>query len=491
MGPIFKARNNCLPLSADDDKDRQPLWGAGPTIFVCPSLKAEVAHLLGNWEAFRQGRFQIDCCHMELASPRWVYRGPGQISQDAHGTLTFKVHCPSEPANSLGETLRRVSRARAGKLTDEADLFALTATAYNGAVWRSDGISPEPNHYLTTGSTIVSGKLSRLRQERENSRKLGSEVKLTFFGQDLRDWEALYTEEVTFGAPYTGYTMRCAAGNEGDVSVSIRTPVTFPENFWFRASEALSFVLAKVLRASVIEQVHSGKRVVTLYSPVPRSRTRQFPPIRTDWRKNHAEVARMLERYLQFVQNSELKDFWHPCSAHLSHACEASANSFDAWAVGLCVAFEGIAGLVPHEKSFEQTQAISEIKRVAKTWVKRRAYPTDLQARVSGLLGQLDQARVKDRLRPLIDGGYFDPKHLRSWEGLRHKRVHGAKFQVSDFDDPEIQKVLDAIFSSQVGMYQIIFFLIGYQGLYSGYSKAEDNFAFGTYPLRTDAPRPG
>ena len=438
---------------------------------------------LREYKAFGEGRLEIDCPLIILSSSNGEYRGPGGIVQGDGGTLSFKMHCQSEPSGSVSQMLGRISRATPGKLIPTADLFDLVATDYTGTNWKAHSISPNTTSYSTTGRTLIRGSLRSLYQEQPVAPPLRNAVILTFFDQNTSEWDALLALEHCIGAPYTGYNVECSKAEQGQVSFSLRSHSSLPEDCWFRVVEALRFVLADLVSPSIVEECGGAKRKLTLYARPPRSRSQQMPPIRTGWRKNQPEALRMFERYLQLVTTEAAKGFSHPCSAHLSHAIEASANSAEAWAVGLCVAFEGIAGLLPNVVSPEDTKAAAKARRVASMLLKRSNFSLAFQGRVRGVLGQLANARVQDRLQPLAHSGFFDSKHLDAWKALRHRRVHGAMTDPTEFDDAEIQRTIDQIMSITVGVYQMVFYLMGYTGIYSDYSLADsDKFAYGTYP---------
>src|SRR5271157_987073 len=115
----------------------------------------------------------------------------------------------------------------------------------------------------------------------------------------------------------------------------------------------------------------------------------------------------------------------HPCSVHVAHARQASANSFDAWTVGVSVAAEGIARLLPFSGSPVQ-KAIKEIQQIVRRWLKKRKFDKSVQDRVNGCLGQLSQVRPIDRMMELVNTGYLDGDDVKAWNSLRNISVHTA-----------------------------------------------------------------
>jgi len=136
-----------------------------------------------------------------------------------------------------------------------------------------------------------------------------------------------------------------------DALVEIISRNKLAANFEVRVVEALRYVLAMVLHVSVIEHSAGSTVETTLISPVRASETHLLPPLMASSSNDRPNVRRLFERYLTFVHSQISSEFVHPCSSHLRMACEASANAIEAEAIGLCVAVEGIAKLVPYDRS--------------------------------------------------------------------------------------------------------------------------------------------
>jgi hypothetical protein len=67
----------------------------------------------------------------------------------------------------------------------------------------------------------------------------------------------------------------------------------------------------------------------------------RFPPSH-----RFRNAMRLFSLYLKHLA-SRHEPGWHPCVLHVHNAIEASTNSLDAARLGLCVAVEGLANLVP------------------------------------------------------------------------------------------------------------------------------------------------
>jgi hypothetical protein len=274
--------------------------------------------------------------------------------------------------------------------------------------------------------------------------------------------------------------IRVLTEHGSDVLVEVTSANKFTTNFEVRVLEALRYVLARVVQVSVIERYADGVVETELISPVRAFETRLLPPLYARSSNDRANLRRLFERYLTFVLHSQASsEFVHPCSVHLRNACEASANAIEAEAIGLCVAVEGLANLVPYERSKVDDEAFVYVQRVIKKWLTRK-YNTRIRDRVTSILGQLMNDPIPKRLRSLTDTGQLDLTCVKAWGRLRNSSVHPAASKLEGLDDCRAQEFLDEIHRVYVCMYQITFALIGYEGTFSNY--ASDGFKIEEYP---------
>jgi len=165
---------------------------------------------------------------------------------------------------------------------------------------------------------------------------------------------------------------------------------------------------------------------------------------------------------------------------YLRNACEASANSLEAEAIGLCVAVEGIANLLPFDKGNSEDEIVANVRQEILKRLEELGVNSNLKERIQGLLGQLNTVRAIDRLQVLVHSERLDARSLDAWKKLRNKGVHPTRSTLEELDDEEMQKMIDRIHQVYVCMYQITFTLIGYEGPFSNYGSKR--FREETYP---------
>src|SRR5262249_46375342 len=228
-------------------------------------------------------------------------------------------------------------------------------------------------------------------------------MRLLFIEQRLDEWAALSGKDIR--CDEIGCAIRVLTQRGSEVLVEIISANKIVSNFEVRIVEAIRYVLARVVQVSVIERCAEDVVETELISRVRASETRLFPPLNARSSDDRANVRLLFKRYLTFVHSQTSSEFVHPCSVFLRNACEASANAIDAEVIGLCVAVEGIAKLVPYERSTLDDEAFAQIRRVIAKWLEKRRFSSGIKNRVLGLLSQLKSDTVQKRLEPLINTG--------------------------------------------------------------------------------------
>jgi hypothetical protein len=258
---------------------------------------------------------------------------------------------------------------------------------------------------------------------------------------------------------------------EGRISIIIRSNKDFPQYFQKRYVEAMEFILGIDLQVAFAIQVDTNLRTVQIYSSSTRNaRPSSFSPLPNNTTRFKPACLKMLERYLEYIYTQPAADMLHSCSVHISHARQASANSFDAWTVGVSVAAEGIARLLPYTGGPVQ-EAIKQIQKIVRKWLRKKKFDESVQGRVVGCLGSLSQIRPIDRMMELVKSGYVDENDVSAWRSLRNISVHTTDVTEEDLRAENVQRSLNDLHKIYNLIYSMIFFLIEYKGPFTNYSK--------------------
>src|SRR3954447_26406554 len=176
-------------------------------------------------------------------------------------------------------------------------------------------------------------------------------------------------------------------------TVRVKSTSPLPVYYYIRVDEALRFLLAQSIQMRVLFQpnrleliaARSRSSCTTLPRPIARG-TLQF----------YNDSWPLFAQYLTYV-NRETSSYWHPCSGYLHYACESSANSIEAFGVGLSVAVEGLAGLLPLELSEEDRKELTALRSFIVNQVTSHADFSKHARRIESMLAGLTQIRAIDR----------------------------------------------------------------------------------------------
>jgi hypothetical protein len=445
-------------------------------------VEKELAMNVGDlrWQPFREANFRHNCAKIELTkndSSVVTYHGPGEVWQDEDGVLSFKCFARADHGTPIDSILNNAA-LEPGKLIPDSAYYSIQFTTFENTTWSADNVWVNLSYKVTTGDVIIVGKLRTLRQVHPARHASNYNVmRLLFLAQRHEDWRSF--NDAVIRLENIGCTIKFLMQRDSDVLIEITGNSKLPQNFDVRVVEALRFVLAKVVHLSVVAENAEGMLETTLISPVRESETTLFPPLNAP--KGTPDLCRLFERYLTFVNSETSSEFVHPCSMYLRSACEASANSFEAEAIGLCVAVEGIANLLPFKKDESEDQPIVNARNAILKLLEEMDTNHSVKDRIRGALGRLHEVRAIDRLQPLVRSGHLHPSCLAAWKKLRDKGVHPKQSKLEEFEDEQVQELLDRMHEVYVCMYQITFALIGYEGTFSNY--AAKRFPIETYPL--------
>jgi hypothetical protein len=434
-------------------------------------------------DAFRRKELELDFATITItqcaeAEPV-TYTGPGYLRQGADGKLEVKCYVTTTPQMGIA-AFNRQMRSSSGSLYGEDDYYRTSAVDPAGHEWEASPSILGSSISLVTDASVMTLTPRRLVR-RLGWRGSASRMRLEFFGQRERNWTALFGAHDIEYADGQRLTLTIERGADEAVVVTASAPEGLPTTLEMRLVEALQFVLCLDLHVDIWDSAGDGKRTAELRSAGARqSIINPYPPLNTRSPGNTAPVIILLQYYLRYALAAPIADAWHPCSAHLAHARQASANSLEAWEVGLSVAVEGLANLIAAEVP-SKTVDYQELRRELTTWLSERSYPETLVNRIGGMLGGLEMVRPKDRMLGLVGGGAVSKDDIAAWVRVRNAAVHTRQITSSDLEDSELQRRFDQLHQVYRLMHGMVFHLIGYSGPYSNY--AEWGFPDAIFPL--------
>ena len=425
-------------------------------------------------EAFQSGTLQIDFIELVLvqdtdADP-FAYRGPGYIRQTDAGSLTVRLDAVETQNTDFVNDLNGLGSVKPGTLYKDTDYFTLKGQSIDGSVWTAKRLLPQSS-WLVGHPPIVNAAIGRCERGQRSATATG--MRLHYF--DKADIPAL-VDKVKFVACGFNFDIEKA---ENSFTVEVTSKEKLPDHLELKIEESLRFLLAQTVSVCAIE---NSNQHLQLYSRYRSShRTRLSPPISRGSAAFHDHSWRLFETYLAFVLR-DAGPHWHICSNHLHNACEASANALDAWAIGLGVAVEGLAALLPKELDPALKTRLEALQQFVNVQVSGSPDHAEFAKRIAGMMNGLTTIRAVDRMNALAENGGTLPKLVKDWTALRNRGVHPTK---SGLDPSQVdhQKLIDQVHHVTTFMYHIVFALIGYQGPYSNY--AEHGFPELIYPPKS------
>ncbi|MBI3705145.1 MAG: hypothetical protein HY244_15170 [Rhizobiales bacterium] len=144
------------------------------------------------------------------------------------------------------------------------------------------------------------------------------------------------------------------------------------------------------------------------------SRTQFSPPISPGSIEFHQYGWDLFGKYLAYVVAQVGGTHWNPVAYHLYNACEATALSVDAWAVGISVAVEAVVGLISIEGSKEKAGRVADFQKLMRKWLEKQSAFSDLFGRVRGLIETMSNRRPQDTLYALAETGHVEKDYIEA-----------------------------------------------------------------------------
>lgn len=431
---------------------------------------------------FSEGTLQLDFPRLELARRAGAsaekLSGPGSLEQSFDGELELKVHVAFTDPESMVGLINRGMYSEAGALVPEGDYHDVTATDAHGATWEFERVHFDHSISLPTSSGVFTANPKVLR--RGDDRGSGPRLSLQFFNQDIRDWKGL------LGGPYPICLGACEIQltikqlREGQIRVEVTTETQFPEAFERRLIEALQFVVGQSLHTSVVDQAASSGRTIELYNRAADiRRVPSFPPLEVHTSQFTRENLDLLHCYLAFLCKQPDDGIWAQASSFLSLLRRASESSIDGWLIGICVAVEGLAGLIDLEPS-ALTGELAQFQQNVKEWIETEDISEGNRKRIEGMLSQMGSVRPQDRMMSLASDGKLLEEDIKVWKKARNASVHTRKSGADDLKPEKLQVRIDQLHTIYRLLYSIIFHVIGYSGKYTDYARR--HFPVRSYP---------
>lgn len=435
---------------------------------------------------------EFDCGSMELtqstSSSPILFKGRGFVKQSSEDELMFRIYATSTNVDQFSWWKHRFG-PRSGRLFEESDFFALTITDGSGTRWTASDIIPDCNWLADDPNPVISGKLHSVATS-ETGSATHNALRLTFFDEvelpyqlgtktEVDGKTSMKLDHAKFSAANCDFLVR---KQEGGFAVQVTATDAFDEHLHMRIEEALQYLTGKSVNARVRTEYSNEIAKTVLYTARENVlRLRLGPPLAHQTSEFRQDGWHLFAKYLEYILRSTPHPYWSHCSYHLHNAREASSSTADLWAVGVSVAIEGIANLLPRPGSchgkHETKELIEEVLRLFSQTTRFQNFTARIRRVLSGMLN----VRAEDRLLPLVISHHIDGSHIEAWRRLRNKHVHPTPRDLRNLTRGDQQELIDLIYKTTVLLYHITFYLIEYEGKYTDY--AVPNWPTRSYPL--------
>lgn len=186
----------------------------------------------------------------------------------------------------------------------------------------------------------------------------------------------------------------------GDTIVELTSETAFPAAFDLRIQEALQYLTAKPAFWRARLQSHDKDLHLELSSPWRKSAHTQFSPPISPGSPHFLEHSwHLFGAYLTYVTRNTKGTHWNPVAYHLYNACEATANSVDAWAVGISVAVEAVTGLIAIATAGDKAKELALYQDRVLAWLaEQKDLLPDIIKRAHGQINAMSNKRPQDTL---------------------------------------------------------------------------------------------
>jgi hypothetical protein len=451
-------------------------------------------HIDETIDTFRRGVIDLDCKRMVLSQhkengPR--FEGQGNIRQNQDGALAFKLYVGKyeniDPIRYFDAELNAVP----GKIYADDRFYDLEAVGHDGTCWTAARILVKFKWNLTDGSVLINGGMQWIRTTLDYSPQPHHYLRLHFFEEykvpvhlmsRMEEHGAAYLvrDRATFEACGSKFEVQMRPGS-GDTVIEVTSNAAFPAAFHLRIQEALQYITAKTAIWRARLESETNKFTLELASPQRKSgRTQLGPPITPGCTEFLEHGWKLFGCYLAYVVEKTKGAQWNPVAYHFHNACEATANSVDAWALGVSVAAEAVASLIKLPSGDIKAERIKLFQ--ARMHECLRTDFSDLISRVKGYIDGMSNKRPQDTMHALASTGHIEGAYIKDWTSLRNRQAHPKLKNLKEPNPVDNQELLDRIHRVEVLLRQLTFYLIGYKGPYTDYGT--ENFLIKQYPLR-------
>ncbi|MFA5168046.1 MAG: hypothetical protein WC530_05900 [Candidatus Omnitrophota bacterium] len=431
-------------------------------------------------KAFGLNQLELDCSQIILTPldpSKKPISGIGSIFQKSDGRLHFKIY------STIPDNWRLVfpPSTLAGQIIPDKEFYNLEAMDSHGRIWKSQRPRLDFNSTAYNDFVIIKGIAESISSQQQLEKPLARSYLNQRFYQSVEIPANCLTKKSFSVAKQTGRSSSEVNGwkfESNNYSFLLWTEesvlnlrchssednISLPSYFDLRALETIRFITGCPLIWSLQETGSANfAEIILKTKPTKKSETRLNPPISYRLIVHAKETQKLFDLYLAYIKNYP-KPEWHPISQHVYAILNASGGSLETEGLTLGVEIEGLAKqeLTAHYPKPLGKEILDKVCEV----IEESKITQEIKARVTGFIRSMTGIKAHDVLRELSKKEIISQDLFNKWKKLRNTSAHSEPL-----DSSQIQEYLDLCHANTVLLYHLIFFVIGYRGIYTNYQQ--------------------
>lgn len=436
-------------------------------------------------QAYLGGRLAIDCLEITLTqngidNPR-RYELVGSFFVNPENGVEARLVWERDAAHPYDQlaSFNAMQRVQSGDIYPDEHYFSLRAVDTAGRVWTHPAVFLKREELAQAEILTISCDFIQVELDTPDKRtfahfvfheELGIRMNTSHSSTEpLRNGQRHKIKSAAAKGVVDGFevdyypVIADKAGNAHELSAVAKPEASPPSHFDGRLLEAIQFSVAKLAWPIMREVVQGGKQIITLSKSRPFNNGHVQSAV-PDYA--YADFYRLIECYYRYACTEAQGDEAPPLSKKIGGLFTLKGVWLDTIALLLGVSVEGLL----NEPLFKKLGApVGEDREKIQgliDYVVEAPHEVGLKERAAKMMGNMKSSSASDRLHVLAKAEVVDEEDIKAWKSLRHAAAHGGL----EVDPSELQSLLARVNRLVAMTYKLVFFRIGYQGMYTNYA---------------------
>jgi hypothetical protein len=248
-----------------------------------------------------------------------------------------------------------------------------------------------------------------------------------------------------------------------ELSAVAMPEISPPSHFDSRLLEAIQFSVAKLAWPIMREVIQGGKQIITLskFRPFNNGHVQAAVPDLAS-----EDFFRLIECYYRYACSVTQGEEAAPLSKKIGGIFTLKGVWLDTIALLLGVSVESLLNEPVYKKlGVPGNEDRTKIQKII-DYIGHAPHEPRLKERAARIIGSMKSSSASDRLYVLARAGVIDEADIKAWKSIRNAAAHGGL----KVDPTKVQSLLAQVDRLVTMIYKLVFFRIGYQGVYTDYA---------------------